>query len=152
MEIYQTSMLRHDNILGFMAADNKVSHALSSSIVSWVREMEIYQTSMLRHDNILGFIAADNKVSHALSSSIVSWVREMEIYQTSMLRHDNILGFIAADNEVSHDSSKDKYPESVSKAYIHLSNKHLFKTVRIHRIGIDLSPKSGIRIVLYRKF
>jgi hypothetical protein len=25
VEIYQTSMLRHDNILGFIAADNKVS-------------------------------------------------------------------------------------------------------------------------------
>ncbi len=72
VEIYQTSMLRHDNILGFIAADNKVSYALSSSIVYWVREGEIYQTSMLRHDNILGFIAADNKVSHALSSSSVS--------------------------------------------------------------------------------
>jgi hypothetical protein len=60
VEIYQTSMLRHDNILGFIAADNKVSHALSRSVVSWMREVEIYQTSMLRHDNILGFIAADN--------------------------------------------------------------------------------------------
>jgi hypothetical protein len=57
VEIYQTSMLRHDNILGFIAADNKVSHALSSSIVSWVRELEIYQTSMLRHDNILGCVS-----------------------------------------------------------------------------------------------
>ncbi len=71
MEVYQTSMLPPDNILGFIAADNKVSHASSSSSVSWVQEVEIYQTSMLRHDNILSFIAADNKVSHALRRSIV---------------------------------------------------------------------------------
>ena len=82
-EVYQTVMLRQDNILGFIAADNKGKTVMlrHDNILGFIAADNKGKTVMLRHDNILGFIAADNKG------------------KTVMLRHDNILGFIAADNK-----------------------------------------------------
>ncbi|MGH0120688.1 UNVERIFIED_CONTAM: hypothetical protein FKN15_035074 [Acipenser sinensis] len=144
-EIYQTIMLRHEHILGFIAADNKGLPLLVQRTIA--RSIVLHETiGKGRFGEVWRgrWSGEDVAVKIFSSRDERSWFREAEIYQTIMLRHEHILGFIAADNK---DNGTWTQLWLVSEYHEHGS---LFDYLNCHTVSVDrviilaLSIASGL--------